>query len=53
MREVPVINIFILDEYEFQYKQYCQYVHRRSNLLEIAAYDVYEHISDHSKKDTI
>lgn len=36
---------FLLEEYVFEYKQYCKYIHRYSNLLELSAEDFEYHIT--------
>ena len=41
------------DEDVFQYEENCQYIHCRSQLLEVAAYKVYEHVCDHSDEDAV
>lgn len=36
---------FLLEEYVFEYKQYCKYIHRYSNLLELSAENFEYHIT--------
>ena len=44
---------YLLNKYIFQYEQCREYVHRRGQLLEFAAYEIDQHIGDHSDQDAV
>jgi len=45
--------MFSLNEYIFQNEQSREDVHRRGQFPELAAYEVDQHISDHSDQDAV